>query len=52
MLQRLSIALILVKAGNNSEILLNVIRQIVYYLYQSKEIAKKVYDDIIMSTHI
>ena len=52
MLQRLPIALVLVKAGNNSEILLNEIRQIVYYLYQSKEIAKKVYDDIIMSTHI
>ena len=52
MLQRLPIALVLVKAGNNSEILLNEIRQIVYSLHQSKEIAKKVYDDIIMSIHI
>ena len=52
MQQRLPIAPAQVKAGNNSEILLNEIRQIVYYLYQSKEIAKKVYDDIIMSTHI
>ena len=38
MLQRLPIALVQVKAGNNSESLLNEIRQIVYPLYQSKEI--------------
>ena len=37
MLQRLPIALAQVKAGNNSENLLNEIRQIVYSLYQSKE---------------
>ena len=42
MLQRLPIALGQVKAGNNSENLLNEIRQIVYSLYQSKEITKKV----------
>ena len=36
MLQRLKIALAQVKAGNNSESLLNEIRQIVYSLYQSK----------------
>ena len=41
MLQTLPIALGKVKAGNNSENLLNKIRQIVYYLYQSKEITKK-----------
>ena len=41
MLQRLPIALAEVKAGNNSESLLNEIRQIVYSLYQSKQIAKK-----------
>ena len=41
MLQRLPIALAQLKAGNNSESLLNEIRQIVYSLYQSKEIAKK-----------
>ena len=41
MLQRLPIALAQVKAGNNSESFLNEIRQIVYSLYQSKEIAKK-----------
>ena len=36
MLQRLPIALAQIKAGNNSESLLNEIRQIVYYLYRSK----------------
>ena len=44
--QRLAIALEQVKAGNNSENLLNKIRQIVYFLYQSKEITKKVYNNI------
>ena len=47
MLQRLLIALAQIKAGNNSESLLNEIRQIVYSLYQSKEITKKVYNNII-----
>ena len=47
MLQRLPIALAQVKAGNNSESLLNEIRQIVYSLYQSKQITKKVYNSII-----
>ena len=37
MLQRLPIALAQVKAGNNSESLLNEIKQIVYSLYQSKQ---------------
>ena len=37
MFQRLPIALAQVKAGNNSENLLNEIRQIVYSLYQSKK---------------
>ena len=41
MLQRLPIALAQVKAGNNLENLLNEIRQIVYSLYQSKQIKKK-----------
>ena len=36
LLQRLPIALAQVKAGNNSENLLNEIRQIIYSLYQSK----------------
>ena len=47
MLQRLPIALSPVKAGNNSENLLNEIRQIVYSLHQSTEITKKVYNNII-----
>ena len=44
MLQRLPIVLAQVKSGNNSESLLNEIRLIVYSLYQSKQITKKVYD--------
>ena len=49
MLQRLPVALVQVKAGNNSQNLLNKIRQIDYSLYQSKEITKKVYNIIINS---
>ena len=41
MLQRLPVAPAQVKAGNNSQNLLNEIIQIVYSLYQSKEIPKK-----------
>ena len=42
MLQRLPIALAQVKANNDSERLLNEIRQIVCSLYQSKEIKKSI----------
>ena len=49
MLQRLQIALGQVKAGNNSESLLNEIRQMVYSLYQLKRITKKVCNNIIKS---
>ena len=52
MLKRLPIALAQVKAGNNSESLLNEIRQIVYSLYRSKEISKKVYNNIINSIKV
>ena len=52
MSQRLLIALVQVKAGNNSENLLNEIRQIIYSLYQSKDIAKKVCHGIIKSIQI
>ena len=52
MIQRSPIAFAQVKAGNNSENLLNEIRQIVYSLYQSKEITKKVYNNIIKSIQI
>ena len=44
--QRLTIALAQVKAGNNSENLLNQIRHIAYSLYQSKDITKKVYNNM------
>ena len=49
MLQRLPIALAQVQASNNSQNSLNEIRQIVYSLFQSKVITKKVYNNIIKS---
>ena len=52
MLKRLPIALAQIKAGNNSESLLNKIRQIVCSLYRSKEITKKVYNNIIKSIKV
>ena len=47
MLKRFPIALAQIKAGNNSESLLNEIKQIVHSLYRSREITKKVYNNII-----
>ena len=52
MFQRLPIALAQVKAGNNSENLLNEIRQIVFSLCQSKQMTKKVYISIIKSIYL
>ena len=52
MLQILPIAVPQIKSGNNSESLLNEIRQNVCSLYQSKEVTKKVYDNIIKSIKI
>ena len=52
MLQRLPIALALVKAGNTSENLLTEIRQITYSLYRAKKITKKVYNNIINSIKV
>ena len=52
MLQRLPIALTQIKADNNSQSLLNEIRQIIYSLYQSKEITKKVYNNILKSIKV
>ena len=49
MLQRLPIAVAQVKPGNTSENILNEIRQIIYSLYRAKEIAKKVYNNIMNS---
>ena len=48
MLRRLSIALAQVKAGNNSENVLNEINS----PYHSKEITKKAYNNIIKSIQI
>ena len=52
MLQRLPIALRQVKAGNRSQNLSNEIRKIVCSLYQSKEITKKVYNNMIKSMKV
>ena len=52
MLKRLPITLAQIKAGNNSESLLNEIRQIVYSLYRSKEITQKVYNNLINSIKV
>ena len=52
MLKRSPIALTQVKAGNNSESLLNEIRQIVHSLHRSKEITKEVYNNIINSIKV
>ena len=49
MLTRLPIALAEIKSDNNSESLLNEIRQIVYYLYRSKKITKMLYNNVINS---
>ena len=49
MLQRLPIAIAQVKTGNVSEVLLNEIRWTIYYLYPTKEITKKVYNNIMSS---
>ena len=46
MLQRLPISLAQVKTGSNSKSLLNEIKQIVHSLYRSKQITKKVYNNI------
>ena len=51
MLQRLPVAHAQVKAGNNSENLLNEVIQIVYSLYQSKEITKRVYNNNQINTN-
>ena len=48
-LQRLPIPLAQVKAGNTSENLLNEIHQIIYSLYQEKEVTKKLYNNIMNS---
>ena len=49
MLQILPIALAQVKVGNTFENLLNEIHQIICSLHRTKEITKKVYNNIINS---
>ena len=49
LLTRLPILLAQIKAGNNSYILKNEIRQILYLLYQYNKITKKVYNNFIKS---
>ena len=49
MIQRIFIDLAHVKASNNSKKILNLIKQIVYFLYQSKGITKKLYNNITKS---
>ena len=46
------IALAQVKVGNTTENLIKEIRQIIYYLYQEKEITKTVYNNIINSIKV
>ena len=52
MIQRLPIALAQVKARIISENLLNEIQQIIYSLYETKEITIKVYKNIINSINL
>ena len=48
MLQRLPNALAQVKAENTSENFLSKIDQLMYFLYQAKEIAEKLYSNIMI----
>ena len=52
MLQKLSIALAQLKSGNTCENLLDKIRQLIYFLYQAKEISKKVYNNVMKSIRL
>ena len=47
MLSRLPIALAQLKVGNNSEKFKNEIRQLLYLLYHSKNMTKRVYNNLI-----
>ena len=47
--QGLPIALAQVKTGNTTENLLNEIKQIIYSLYQAKEITKRAYNNLMNS---
>ena len=47
MLSRLPISLAQLQAGNNSEKLKNEIRQLLHYLYCSKNMTKQAYNNLI-----
>ena len=47
MLSRLPITLAQLKAENNSEILINEIRQLLYSLYRSKKLTKQLYKSLV-----
>ena len=47
MLSRLPIILAQLKAGNNSQKLINEIRQLLYSLYRSKKLTKEIYNHLI-----
>ena len=47
MLSRLPINLVQLKAGNNSQKLINEIRQLLYSLYRSKKLTKEIYNHLI-----
>ena len=52
MRQRLPIEIVQVQAGNTSENLINEIYQIIYSLYHSKEITKKLYNNTMNSIKV
>ena len=47
MLSRLPITLVKLKAGNNSQKLINEIRQLLHSLYRSKKLTKTIYNNLI-----
>ena len=47
MISRLPISLALSNAGNNSEKLINEIRQLLYSLYRSKKLTKNIYKSLV-----
>ena len=51
MLNRLPILLAQIQAENNSKLLKNELRQILYSLYRSKVLTKTVYNNLIKSIH-
>ena len=47
MLSRLLISLAQLNAGNNSQKLKNEIKQLLYYLYRSKELTKNIHKSLL-----